>query len=109
MAMLSFRMDDKFYWVIYDKNKQTACTIDKLIDDYHTDTPISIFYGNGPFIMDNEYLYFFLQPEQLIVLMKKKEQSNAQYRENILDLIYHSPSFSEQSNVILVKCKFKKL
>jgi hypothetical protein len=57
--------------------------------------------------MDEDYLYFFLQPTQLIDLMEKEKSSNENNHE-ILDKIYHSADFSEQSNPILVKCKFIK-
>jgi hypothetical protein len=109
MAMLFFRNDENIYWVLYDKNTQLAHTVDQWMDDYHSNTAIHMGYGNGPYVMDDTYLYFFLQPDQLIDLMKNENRSNEHERHhNILDDLYHSPDFSEQSNPIIVKCKFKK-
>jgi hypothetical protein len=101
---LSLRNDTKTFWTIYDKNTKKALTVNKLLDDYHSDSPVDIFYGNNPLIMDNEYLYFFLQPSQLIDLMETMKNKSER---NILYEIFHSPDFSEQSNPIFVKCKFK--
>jgi hypothetical protein len=109
ITALSFRNDKKLYWVLFDKNKQTTWTIDRWVDDYHSSTSTDIMYDNGPFIIDGKHLYFFLQPTQLIDLMKKEESSNIrENNHNILEDIYHSSDFSEQSNPILVKCKFKE-
>jgi hypothetical protein len=105
MAALFIRNDKNIYWALYDKNKQTVHAIDRWRDDYHSRTFIPLTYGNGPFIMDETYLYFFLQPDQLIDLMENENRSTLQ--ENQLDTLYHSPAFSEQSNPIIVKCKFK--
>jgi hypothetical protein len=110
MAALHFLKDKKHCWVLYDKNTHATRTADRWIDDYHSGSSINIAYNNGPFIMDTEYLYFFLQPSQLISLMEKDKRLNV--RENShgnLNDICHSPDFSEQSNPILVKCKFKSL
>ncbi|MDR2816656.1 MAG: 6-bladed beta-propeller [Proteiniphilum sp.] len=107
MAALFIRNDKNVYWALYDKNKQTVHAIDRWRDDHHSRTFIPLTYGNGPFIMDETYLYFFLQPDQLIDLMENENRSALQ--ENQLDTLYHSPVFSEQSNPIIVKCKFKNL
>jgi hypothetical protein len=110
IAALFFRNDQKMYWVLYDKHTQTAQTMNQWIDDYHSKTPIHVDYNNGPFVMDQEYLYFFLQPGQLIDLIKKEISLNTQeINHDMLDKIYHSSAFSEESNPILVKCKFRKL
>jgi hypothetical protein len=107
---LFFRNDQKLYWVLYDKHAQTVQTINQWIDDYHSKTPIHVNYNNGPFVMDQEYLYFFLQPGQLIDLMEKEKGLNTQeINHDMLDKIYHSSAFFEESNPILVKCKFRKL
>jgi hypothetical protein len=107
-AALSFRHNDNNYWALFDKKNQNTCTFEQWIDDGHTDTPINITYGNGPFAMDETYLYFFLQAEQLTDLMEKEKRNLHNNLPDILDEIYHSSGFSEQSNPIIVKCKFKK-
>jgi hypothetical protein len=107
-AMFFFRNDKNIYWVLYDKNTQTAHVTDQWMDDYHSGTSIHTGYGNGPFVMDDTSLYFFLQPDQLIDLMKNEKRSNGyKSHSNILDSLYHSSDFSEQSNPIIVKCKFR--
>ncbi|MDR0429120.1 MAG: 6-bladed beta-propeller [Tannerellaceae bacterium] len=108
IAALYFRNDQKLYWVLYDKNIQTVWTIDSWIDDFHFNTSVNIDYNNVQFIMDNDYLYFFLQPDQFINLMNDKKGSK--FSPNDWDMFNHiySLDFSEESNPILVKCKFKK-
>jgi hypothetical protein len=108
IAAFYFRNDRKFYWVLYDKNEQTVCTIDRWMDDYHFNTSIDIDYRNVQFIVDRDYLYFFLLPEQLIKLIEK-EKNFQRSEQNVLSNIYNSPVFSEESNPVLVKCKFRKL
>jgi hypothetical protein len=108
VAAISFRYNDDNYWTLYEKKEQKTCAFDRWIDDYHSDTPIKITYGNGPFAMDETYLYFFLQADQLIDLMEKEKRNLRNNHPDILDEIYHSADFSEESNPIIVKCKFKK-
>jgi hypothetical protein len=110
MAALHFWKDKTLCWVLYDKTTHITRTINRWTDDYHTRSSVNITYGNGPFMMDAEHLYFFLQPAQLITLTEKESQPDI--RENPpdqLDGIRHSPGFSGQSNPVLVKCMFKSL
>jgi hypothetical protein len=102
IAALSFFHDRKSYWVLYDKDTQKVTTANRWIDDYHANSPIDITYGNGPFVLDGEYMYFFMQPVQLIELIKTGSRKS-----NILDSICHSSGFSEESNPVLIKCKIK--
>jgi hypothetical protein len=106
MTVLSFLYDKKTYWVLYDKNTQAVTTANRWMDDYHTNSPLDIAYDNGPFALDGEYLYFFLQPVQLIELMEKGQKSDS-HKSNPLDSIRRSPGFSEESNPVLVKCKVR--
>jgi hypothetical protein len=107
IAAFYFRNDQKLYWTFYDKNTHTVWTIDKWLDDYHFSTSVDIDYRNVQFILDTDYLYFFFLPDQLIGLMEK--ENNFQKKDqNELSNIYNSSDFSEESNPILVKCRFKK-
>jgi hypothetical protein len=105
-AMIACRNDQNSYWTLYDKKHQTGYTANALFDDYHFNTSLPIDYENEPFVMDHECLYFFLQPTQLISLIKN-DKTVLLNNEDVQKL-YDSPNFSEQSNPILVKCKFKK-
>jgi hypothetical protein len=105
IASFQFLKKIKQYWVFYEKQTKSVNTFDKFIDNYHTDIEIDINYNNVPFILDSEYFYLFLPPSQLIELTGK----NRKIKNRVLDSIYHSPDFSEYSNPILIKCKFKNL
>ncbi|MDR1116001.1 MAG: 6-bladed beta-propeller [Tannerella sp.] len=106
MIVFSFHYDKKTYWVLYDKNTHDVTTANRWIDDYHTNSPVDITYDNGPFALDDEYLYFFLQPVRLIELMEKEKKTDS-HKSSSLDSIYRSSGFSEESNPVLVKCKVK--
>jgi hypothetical protein len=109
MAALFFRSDQNIYWTLYDRKTQTVHTTDRWLDDFHARTAVDMVYGNGPFLMDSACLYFFMQPDQLIDIMEKENRSTMmpENQFNILDSLYRSPDFSEQSNPVLVRCKFK--
>jgi hypothetical protein len=59
--------------VLYDaKTSEIAANYFPI--DRHANSPVDITCANGPFVLGDEYLYFFLQPVQRIELMEKEEQ-----------------------------------
>jgi hypothetical protein len=78
LCAFSFYADNHNYWVLYNKQTGQTRTINSIIDDFHSNAPIDITFDNEPMMIDNNYLYFFLQAEQ-----------------------------SEEENMVLVRCKFK--
>jgi hypothetical protein len=106
----SFRNGGVFYWAIHDKKNGATHIANTWTDDRRFDGKITIGYENWPIMADDEHLYFFLQPTQLKELAEGSglREPTSKSNSNRLADLYHSPGFSEESNPILVICKFKK-
>ena len=109
IAALSFRNNQDHYWALFDKKNQRTYVGNRLLDDYNCNTSTTIEYTNGPFAIDDKQMYYFLQPAQLIDLMKDPKNKEHSHKNESINQIYNSDKFSEQSNPILVICKFKEL
>lgn len=98
---ISFKLDKENYLSIYSKVDKKVTTGKAFKDETHfKSTPISFEYYNFPFAIDNEKLYFLMQPDQLLSVSKN----------NGVELPFSNSAkiLNEQSNPILVVCKFKK-
>lgn len=97
---ISFRLDKDNYLSIYSKTDKKTITGKAFKDDTHfNDTSFSLEYYNFPFAIDNEKLYFLMQPEQILSASTAKG-AELPFKNSIKPL-------NEQSNPILVICKFK--
>ena len=97
---ISFRLDKENYLSLYSKTDKKVIAGKAFQDDIHfKDTPISFEYYNFPFAINNERLYFLMQPEQ--ILSASTEKGVELPFDNSVKVL------NEQSNPILVVCKFK--
>lgn len=111
----SFRKD-RPHWSFIDKSDNTAYTCDKFTDDVNgLEHSFPIEYENAPFTINGDHFYFVLQPSQLLdafdALRSKmgEEKVNEFLMQNAdLKRIIETTGFDEESNPILVTCRFKK-
>lgn len=99
-VVISFKLDKENYLAIYSKADKKVITGKAFKDEVHfKDTTIPLEYYNSPFAMDSEKLYFLMQPDQLLSASKEKG----------IELPFSNSIriLNEQSNPILVVCKFK--
>lgn len=75
---------------------------------------MEIEYYNTSFTIDNEKFYFLIQPFQFLELLEKQKRKIGEKEFNIflsqhadINTIYCNKNFGEQSNPILVTCKFR--
>ena len=75
---------------------------------------MEIEYYNTSFTIDNEKFYFLIQPFQFLELLEKQKRKIGEKEFNIylsqhadINTIYCNKNFREQSNPILVTCKFR--
>lgn len=111
----SYRFEKKPYWSFVDKNVLSVYTCDKFVDDVNQfDYKFQIEYNNSPFAINGDKFYFILQPFQLLEAFNvlKDEIGDVKFDEFLnksIDLkrIVEMTDFDDQSNPILVTCKFK--
>lgn len=111
----SFKRGKDNYWAIYNKEKAEIITGQEVMDGIHMpDMPMKINYYNTAFALTNEAFYFMMQPFQFLDLLNnhkqkigEKEFTTFLSKHKTLQKIYHLKDFSEQSNPILVTCKFR--
>ncbi|MDR2916491.1 MAG: 6-bladed beta-propeller [Tannerella sp.] len=109
----SNRYNDKTYWSVYDKKTHKINTGHTLIDDINFDNISLIPDYDNYYDIDNNSFYYLIYPEQFIELVENYKVQNGDEKFNTLlethpdiSQIYNSPGFNDQSNPILVTCKF---
>lgn len=113
--IFSFKRGKENYWAIYNKEKAELTTGQEIHTGIHTpDIPLKIEYYNTAFALTDQAFYFLIQPFQFIELLEKYKQeiedkkfSDFISKHSSIHKIYHSKNFNEQSNPILVTCKFR--
>lgn len=96
--LLSFMLEKNCFWNLYSIADGKSKTGHYLVDDVNSLSRIPIDHLNTFFAMDEETLYFLLSAEQFMEMCEDNE--------DFIELVDHG--IDEQSNPILVKCKFKK-
>jgi hypothetical protein len=104
---LPFKRGESFYWAFYDKKEHRTLPCSSFRDDFHFSHDLTIEGENYTIVADHTHMYFLMPAHQLIDLIEK-ENDDFLARHPEIEAIYHAPGFSEQSNPILVKCRFKK-
>lgn len=94
----SFFLDKVAYWSIYSEHNRMNYTGCILQDDLNFLMDFQIDNLNTLYAMDENYLYFLLSAEQFIEIC---DNDNA-----LFELVNRS-NISDQSNPLLVKCRFK--
>lgn len=95
--LLSFMLEKNCFWNLYSIADGESKTGHYLVDDVNSLSRIPIDYLNSFFAMDEDTLYFLLSAEQFMEMCEGNE--------DFIELVDHG--IDEQSNPILVKCKFK--
>lgn len=106
VAAFSFHRDGEVYWVLYDSELGTATVVNRWTDGADAGAEVGIAHGNGPFALDDGYMYFFLPPDQLIELAERADGAGVRVN-GALNRIRDAYGFSEESNPVLVKCRLK--
>ena len=96
---LSFFLDKVAYWSIYSENEGKSYTGCILQDDLNSLIKFRITNLNTLYAIDENYLYFLLSAEQFIEICSN---------DNTFSELIDKNNINDQSNPLLVKCKFKK-
>jgi hypothetical protein len=104
---LPFKRGASFYWAFYNKKEQRTLLGSSFRDDFHFSNDMTIEGETYSIMADDTHMYFLLPAHQLITLVEK-ENNDFLTKHPEIEAIYHAPGFSEQSNPILVKCRFRK-
>lgn len=97
-VLLSFLLDRICFWNIYSINDGNSKSGRFIEDDVNSLSHIQIDFMNTFFAMDENLFYFLITAEQFMSMCK----DNKAFLKSI------DQDLDEQSNPILVKCKFKK-
>lgn len=97
-VMLSYLFDNKCFWNIYSINEGRSMSGHFIEDDINSLSSIPIGFFNTFFAMDEDSLYFLISADQFMNMCKDNEKF----------LKLADQGIDDQSNPILVKCKFKK-
>lgn len=97
-VMLSYLFDNKCFWNIYSINEGRSMSGHFIEDDINSLSSIPIDFFNTFFAMDEDSLYFLISVDQFMNMCKDNEKF----------LKLADQGIDDQSNPILVKCKFKK-
>lgn len=96
---LSFSLDKTVYWNIYAENEEKSYTGCILQDDLNSLKDFRIDGQNTLYAIGGDYLYFLLSAEQFIEIGGDVSAFLKQTNEDNV--------INDQSNPLLVKCKFK--
>lgn len=96
--LLSFLCGNTCFWNIYNRQKGTNHTGCLLKDDLNALPELSINHAYTLSTLDDDRLYFLISAEQFLTLAEGNAKLTKLIKERKID---------EQSNPVLVKCKFK--
>lgn len=113
--IFSYKREKENYWAIYNKSNRQLITGKEILNGAQfPNMPMGIEYYNTSFTIDNEKFYFLIQPFQFLELLEKQKRKIGEKEFNIflsqhadINTIYCNKNFGEQSNPILVTCKFR--
>lgn len=98
-VQLSFFSKEKPFWSIYSIREGITYTGHFLQDDINSLKAFEASNLNTLFSIEGDYLYFLISPDQFLEM----SHNNRIFAEKV-----NAFGISEQSNPLLVKCKFKK-
>lgn len=98
-VQLSFFSEEKPFWSIYLIREGITYTGHLLQDDINSLKAFEASNLNTLFSIEGDYLYFLISPDQFLEMSR----NNRIFAEKV-----NAFGISEQSNPLLVKCKFKK-
>lgn len=97
---LSFFLDKVAYWSIYSENEKKSYTGCILQDDLNSLKGFRVDGQNTLYAINGDYLYFLLSAEQFVGICSNDGTFFEQVNKN--------NDMNDQSNPLLVRCKFKK-
>lgn len=97
---LSFFLDKVAYWSIYSENEKKSYTGCMLQDDLNSLKGFRVDAQNTLYAINGDYLYFLLSAEQFVGICSNGGTFFEQVNKN--------NDMNDQSNPLLVRCKFKK-
>ncbi|WP_294620334.1 6-bladed beta-propeller [uncultured Bacteroides sp.] len=97
---LSFFLDKVAYWSIYSENEEKSYTGCILQDDLNSLKGFRVDAQNTLYAINGDYLYFLLSAEQFVGICSNGGTFFEQVNKN--------NDMNDQSNPLLVRCKFKK-